>query len=127
MKHCTGILLLTVVVGVSGCEHGLLPDATPTAEQKRAKAEFDAAMAEQTRQQEGAKCQSYGARPGSDAFVQCMTNLSVADAQAATAAQQRRQDEKRRKIEALGRALQPPPSTQCTGSTVGNTTYMNCH
>lgn len=76
-----------------------------------------------------AQCQSYGVRPGSDAYVSCRMQLDNRQAQA---------DELRRQraLQMLmnnqnqQQAVQPyqlPKQVNCTSSTYGQTTNTNCH
>lgn len=79
-----------------------------------------------------AQCQSYGAKPGTDAYIQCRVSLSEQHAQADQA-------RKQRAIQAL-QNYHPPQSAQptpvntyqlpttvnCTSTTFGGTTNTSC-
>lgn len=77
-----------------------------------------------------AECQSYGAKPGSDAYVECRARL----AQAATQA-----DATRRAaiVQSLADKPKPEPyqivkppvrtQTNCTSDAIGSTVYTNCN
>jgi hypothetical protein len=61
----TLIALCALTVGLSGC------------------AEYKARLAAQQAAEDDAKCQSYGAKPGEPAYVQCRAQLDAARTQAA--------------------------------------------
>lgn len=73
-----------------------------------------------------AQCQSYSAKPGSDAYVGCRMQL---DAQRVQSSEVRRQ----RALQMLINGQQPqkvyqmPGQTNCTSTTYGQTTNTNCH
>ena len=69
------VLICVVVVVLTGC-----------ASKEELQARHDAAMA-QIAAADDQKCQSLGAAPGSDSYVQCRTSLAAARAQAAALAQ----------------------------------------
>jgi hypothetical protein len=76
-----------------------------------------------------AQCQSYGAKPGSDAYVQCRVALANQQGQANDA---RRQRALRMLMNQQGQQpymLQPVPArqqTNCISNSVGQTVYTNC-
>jgi len=99
-----------------------------------------------------AECQSYGARPGSQVYVNCMVQLSSRDAgiqqqreQAEQADEARRQELEFQRRAALANMIRnsfkpippisiPPPaqrplspSLSCTSNAIGQYTYTNCH
>ncbi|PHN49134.1 hypothetical protein [Pseudomonas amygdali] len=86
--------------------------------------EIEAAKAQQA-VADDAQCQSYGAKPGSDAYVGCRMQL---DAQRAQSGKIRRQ----RALQLLINGQQPqrvyqmPGQTNCTSTTYGETTTTNC-
>lgn len=123
MKHFSAIAALTAML-LTGCEEGLLPDPLPSPAEARAQADFQAAAEAQSRAQEGHRCESFGAKPGTDAYVQCMVSLSQSDAKARQDAQDKREDRRRAIIRAL---LTPAPHTTCTTTAVGNTAYSDCN
>lgn len=128
MKYFSAIALCGLFV-LGGCEQGLenLVNPSPTPAQVRAKMDFDAAMARQLRAQEEQKCVSFGAKPGTDVYVQCMVSLSQGDALAAAQSERDRKEDERRRREAIMRALASPKSATCTTSVIGSTAYTNCH
>lgn len=87
--------------------------------------EIEAAKAQQA-VADDKQCQSYGPKPGSDAYVGCRMQL---DAQRAQAGEVRRQ----RALQMLINSQQPqkvhqmPGQTNCTSTTNGQTTSTNCH
>lgn len=79
-----------------------------------------------------AQCQSYGAKPGSDAYVQCRVNLANQQNQANEA---RRQRALQMLMNQQGQTpqqpymLQPVPTRQhinCSSNSIGQTVYTNC-
>ncbi len=92
--------------------------------QQQEQRDIDAAKARQA-VNDDAKCQSYGAKPGSDAYVSCRVQLDTLRAQA---------DEVRRQraLQMLMNCQQPqkvyqmPGQTNCTSTTYGQTTNTNC-
>jgi hypothetical protein len=99
-----------------------------------------------------AECQSYGAQPGSQVFVNCMVQLSARDAGLQQQREQAEQEDeaRQRELEFRRRAaladmirnsyrpvqpvlLPPPPpppmnrSLNCTSNAIGQYTYTNCH
>lgn len=95
------------------------------ANQHQEQQQIEAAKAQQAAADDS-QCQSYGAKPGSDAYVGCRVHL---DAQRAQAGEVRRQ----RALQMLMNGQQPqkvyqmPGQTNCTSTTYGQTTNTNCH
>ncbi|GKQ49050.1 hypothetical protein [Pseudomonas syringae] len=86
--------------------------------------EIEAAKAQQA-VADDAQCQSYGVKPGSDAYVGCRMQL---DSRRAQSDEIRRQ----RALQMLINGQQPqkvyqmPAQTNCTSTTYGQTTNTNC-
>lgn len=87
--------------------------------------EIEAAKAQQA-VADDTQCQSYGAKPGSDAYVGCRMQLDSLRAQGGEVRRQRA-------LKILINGQQPqkvyqmPGQTNCTSTTYGQTTNTNCH
>lgn len=79
--------------------------------------------------EDDAKCKSYGAVPGSDAYVHCRTQLDASRSQAALAEDAQIQAQGNA-LQQAGRSLQsinpPPPVTCTTVPSVGGMSTTTC-
>lgn len=71
-----------------------------------------------------ATCRGYGARPGSDAYVNCRLTID----QANEAQSRRASAESGRQLQAIGQQMMTgQPSVRCTSNTFGTQTTTNCY
>lgn len=76
-----------------------------------------------------AQCQSYGVRPGTDAYVSCRMQLDNREAQADESRRQRAMQMlmNQQNQQPTYRPYQLPGSVNCTSNTYGQTTNTTCH
>lgn len=97
-----------------------------------------AATQQQQSTTDDAQCQSYGAKPGTDIYVNCRVQLNriTTEQQSQQSAQrqqaiqtmilnQQNQQNQQQKPYAIQPVMQPQP-TNCTSNTIGQTVYTNC-
>ncbi len=102
------LLIVLCGLALSGC---ISPE-----QQAAMKAEIDA--------RNDATCRGYGARPGSDAYVNCRLTID----QNVAAENARVSAESGAKLRAIGQQMMTgQPSVRCTSNTFGTQTTTNCY
>jgi hypothetical protein len=88
----------------------------------------DEEAASQQAVSDDAKCQSYGAKPGTDPYIQCRVALGQQQMQADQARKQRALQylmNQQAQPQPLN-TYQLPPTVNCTSTTLGQTTNTSC-
>ncbi|MEX5567137.1 hypothetical protein Q1J55_04855 [Pseudomonas syringae] len=86
----------------------------------------------QTAIKDDAQCQSYGAKPGSDVYIQCRVALANQQEQANHARRQRalqmlmNQQEQQPQRPYMPQPVPARQQTNCISNSVGQTIYTNC-